>query len=234
MAVITGGGRGIGRGIAERLARDGAHCAITYRKNADVAAEAVAVIEREGVKALALPLELAEPSQVGPAFERIAEVFGRVDVLVASAAATAFRPLLEQKAHNVRLTFAISVESLIALVQAAVPLMRGRLGRIVAISGIDSFQAMAGHGVLGGAKAAMESLVRAFALELGPRGSLSTASIPASSRRTPRASTSSAASAATTTAPSRVWRRQRRCGASAPWRTWPIASRGSPPTARAS
>ncbi len=170
MAVITGGGRGIGRGIAERLARDGAHCAITYRKNAGVAAEAVAAIEREGVKALALPLELAEPSQVGPAFERIAEVFGRVDVVVASAAATAFRPLLEQKAHNVRLTFAISVESLIALVQAAVPLMRGRPGRIVAISGIDSFQAMAGHGVLGGAKAAMESLVRAFALELGPEG----------------------------------------------------------------
>lgn len=170
VAVVTGGSRGIGRGVALRLARDGAHCVVTYRKNADVAADAVAAVERLGVKGLALPLELADPAGVGPAFERIAEAFGRVDVLVASAAATAFRPLLDQKAHNVRLTFGITVDSFIALIQAAVPLMRGRPGRIVAISGIDSFQAMTGHGVLGGAKAAMESLVRAFALELGPGG----------------------------------------------------------------
>jgi len=170
VAVVTGGSRGIGRGIALRLAREGAHAVITYRKNADVAAATVTAIEDLGVKALALPLELADPTQVGPTFERIAETFGRVDILVASAAATAFRPLLEQKAHNVRLTFAITVDSFIALVQAATPLMRGRAGRIIAISGIDSFQSMRGHGVLGGAKAAMESLVRAFALELGPEG----------------------------------------------------------------
>jgi enoyl-[acyl-carrier protein] reductase III len=55
-------------------------------------------------------------------------------------------------------------------VQAAVPLMRGRAGRIVAISGIDSFQAMTGHGVLGAAKAGVESLIRSLALELGPLG----------------------------------------------------------------
>ena len=170
VAVVTGGGRGIGRGIAERLARDGAHCVITYRKQADVAADTVAAIERAGGRGLALPLELADPAQVAPVFERIRDAFGRVDIVVASAAATAFRPMLEQKPHNVRLTLAISVESLIALVQAAVPLMRGRGGRVIAVSGIDSFQAMTGHGVLGGAKAAMESLVRAFALELGPEG----------------------------------------------------------------
>jgi enoyl-[acyl-carrier protein] reductase III len=170
VAVITGGSRGIGRGIALRLARDGAHCAITYRRNAELAAEVVRAVEGLAVKALALPLELTEPSQVRPVFERIGEVFGRVDILVASAAATAFRPLAEQSERNVRLTFAISVESFIASVNAAAPLMRGRPGRVVIISGIDSFQAMQGHGVLGGAKAAMESLVRAFALELGPAG----------------------------------------------------------------
>ena len=170
VAVVTGGSRGIGRGIALRLARDGAHCVITYRRQADAAHEVVEAVERLGVKGLALPLELAEPSAAAPFMDRIGEAFGRLDILVASAAATAFRPMLEQKAHNVRLTFAITVESFIALVQAAVPLMRGRPGRVVAISGIDSFQAMTGHGVLGSAKAAMESLVRAFALELGPEG----------------------------------------------------------------
>jgi enoyl-[acyl-carrier protein] reductase III len=170
VAVVTGGSRGIGRGIALHLARDGADCVITYRKNDAAAAETVSALEALGGRARAERLDLAEPSLVGPAFERIAAAFGRVDVLVANAAATAFRPALEQKPHNVRRTFAISVDSLVAMVQAAVPLMKGRPGRIVLISGIDSFQAMGGHSVLGAAKAAAESLVRGLALELGPLG----------------------------------------------------------------
>jgi enoyl-[acyl-carrier protein] reductase III len=170
VAVVTGGTRGIGRAVALRLARDGAHCVLTYRRRADLAAEVVAEIQLEGVKGLALPLELSRPSDVPPVVERVGEAFGRVDILVANAAATSFRPLMEQKEHNVRRTFAISVDSFIAAVQAARPLMRGRAGRIVAVSGIDSFQAMPGHGLLGGAKAAVESLVRSLALELGPEG----------------------------------------------------------------
>ncbi len=170
VAVITGASRGMGRSIALRLAEDGAHCAIIYRKSVEQAREVVSQIEALGRRALALALDLREPAQVGPVFERIGEAFGRVDIVVANAAATAFRPMLEQKEHNIRRTFAISVDSFIAAVQAAVPLMAGRPGRIVAISGVDSHQTMAGHGVLGAAKAALESLVRALALELGPRG----------------------------------------------------------------
>jgi len=170
VAVVTGGSRGIGRAIALRLARDGAHCTITYRRRDDAAEETVGAIEKQGVQGLALPLDLAQPSDVRPVVDRIAERFGRVDILIASAAATAFRPLAEQTERNVRLTFAISVDSFIALVRAAAPLMRAGAGRVVAISGIDSVQAMRGHGVLGGAKAAVESLVRALALELGPDG----------------------------------------------------------------
>jgi len=169
VAVVTGGSRGIGRGIALRLAAEGADCALTYRSNADQARAAVAEIEALGRRALALPLELAEPAEVAPVLERIGEAFGSVDILVASAAATAFRPLLEQKPHNVRRTLSISLESFVAAVQGAVALMRGG-GRIVVISGIDSFQGMHGHGMLGAAKAGMESLVRTLALELGPRG----------------------------------------------------------------
>jgi enoyl-[acyl-carrier protein] reductase III len=170
VAVITGGTRGIGRAIVSRLARDGAHCVITYRRSEALAGEVVDAVEREGVKGLALALDLIEPSQVSAVIEEVGETFGRLDILVANAAATAFRSLLQQKEHNVRRTLAISVDSFIALVQAAVPLMRGRSGRIVAVSGIDSFQAMGGHGVLGCAKAALESLVRAFAYELGRDG----------------------------------------------------------------
>lgn len=169
VAVVTGASRGIGRGIAERLAREGADCVVLYRRDRARALEVADGIERLGRRALALPVELAEPGEVPPAFARIGEAFGRIDILVASAAATAFRPVLEQKPHNVRRTFAVSVDSFVAAVQAAVPLMPSG-GRIVVVSGIDSFQAMAGHAVLGAAKAALESLVRALALELGPRG----------------------------------------------------------------
>ena len=169
VAVVTGGSRGIGRGIALRLAADGADCAITYRREESLAHEVVARMQSQGRRAMAVAVDLGEPAQVGPAVERIAGAMGRVDILVANAAATAFRPLLEQKPHNVDRTFAISVDSFVAAVQAAVPRMPAG-GRIVGISGIDSPQAMTGHGLLGAAKAAMESLVRALALELGPEG----------------------------------------------------------------
>jgi enoyl-[acyl-carrier protein] reductase III len=169
VAVVTGGSRGMGRAIALRLARAGADCAVTYRRQAALAAAVVAEVERQGRRGLAVELELGEPAGVAPAFAGIARDLGRIDVLVASAAATAFRPLMEQKPHNLSRTFAISVDAFVAAVQAAAPHM-GAGGRIVGVSGIDSHQAMAGHGVLGAAKAAMESLVRGFALELGPRG----------------------------------------------------------------
>jgi enoyl-[acyl-carrier protein] reductase III len=129
----------------------------------------VAQIEKLGRRALAVPLALDEPAQVPGAIATVTEAFGRIDVLVANAAATAFRPMLEQKPHNVEKTFAISVQSFIAAVQQTAEHMADG-GRIVVVSGIDSHQAMAGHGVLGAAKAAMESLVRILALELGPRG----------------------------------------------------------------
>jgi len=64
VAVVTGGSRGIGRAIALRLAKDGAHCVITYRRREEVAREVVRAIECLGAPGLALPLDLAEPSQV--------------------------------------------------------------------------------------------------------------------------------------------------------------------------
>jgi enoyl-[acyl-carrier protein] reductase III len=169
VALVTGGTRGIGRGIALRLARDGADCAITYRTRVELAGEVVGEIEALGRRAMAVSLALDEPAQVPGAVGKVGEAFGRVDIVVANAAATAFRPILEQKPHNLQKTLAISIDSFIAAVQAAAPFMKDG-GRIVVVSGIDSHQAMTGHGVLGAAKAAMESLVRSLALELGPRG----------------------------------------------------------------
>lgn len=168
-ALVTGGSRGIGRAVALHLAGEGADCAVTYRRQEGLARKVAAEIERLGRRALVVPLDLRERAQVPAAVDRVGAAFGRLDILVANAAATAFRPIVEQKPHHVGQTLALSVDAFVALVQRATPLM-GAGGRIIAVSGIDSHQAMAGHAMLGAAKAALESLVRALALELGPRG----------------------------------------------------------------
>lgn len=170
VALVTGGSRGVGRAVVLRLAAEGADVALTYRRATARAADIVGAVEALGRRALALPLDLRRPEEIGPAVGRVAERYGRIDIVVANAAATAFRSLAETRDHHVTQTFAISVKALLELVRAALPAMRGRPGRIVAISGIDALQAMAGHGSLGAAKAAVEALVRSLALELGPEG----------------------------------------------------------------
>jgi enoyl-[acyl-carrier protein] reductase III len=102
-------------------------------------------------------------------FARVEERFGALDFFVANAAATAFRPLIESRDYNVERTYAITVMGFFRCVQEAARLMEGRGGAIVAISGIDTARYVAGHGALGSAKTAMESLVRYFAVELAPK-----------------------------------------------------------------
>jgi enoyl-[acyl-carrier protein] reductase III len=100
-----------------------------------------------------------------------AEGPGALDILVANAAATSFKPLLAVKPHNVEKTFAISVTGFLTAVQRAVPLMQARgRGRIVAISGGDTRQYGPVHGLLAAAKAAMETLVRYLQIELHGTG----------------------------------------------------------------
>jgi enoyl-[acyl-carrier protein] reductase III len=100
---------------------------------------------------------------------RAGNELGRLDILIVNAAATAFKPLLEIKPHNLARTFNLSVGGFVAAVQAASDFMTEG-GRIVMISGVDSVRYMDGHGARGPAKAALESMVRDFAFELGPRG----------------------------------------------------------------
>lgn len=172
VALITGASRGIGRAVALRLARDGAAVVVNYRRNADAAEETVRKIAAQGGAALAVCADLEDGEAIGRMFAEIRGQFGRLDILVANAAATAFRPLLETKPHNLARTFAITIDGFVRCVQEAVPLMEGHPGAIVAVSGIDTRIVMPNHGTLGAAKAALEALVRYFAVELAPRGIL--------------------------------------------------------------
>ena len=168
--LITGGSRGLGAATAERLAGMGAEVIITYRQRAEEAAEVVARCAALTPGARAEHLDLLEEDSVRALFARLSERGDELDVVIANAAATAFKPLLELKLHQIDKTFAITVRHFLLTVQLAFPLLQPRGGRIVAISGADTVGYIPGHGLLAAAKSSLETLVRYLACELAPLG----------------------------------------------------------------
>ena len=149
VALVTGSSRGIGRAIALRLAREGAEVVVHYRRQTVAAQETAAAIAALGRRALVVQAELGEAPAVRRMFAQVHETFGVLDIFVANAAATAFKPLLEQQAHHIDKTFAITVDAFVLAVQEAAKLMQGRHGKIVTVSGIDARRYIPLHGALG-------------------------------------------------------------------------------------
>lgn len=167
-ALVTGGTRGLGRAIASVLAKNGVSVALNYRRDDDSAKAALDEIRAVAPRAMLAKADLGDESLVRAMVADVARALGKIDLLIANAAATAFKPLLEVKPHNVARTFDLSVGGFLAMVQEASKHMDNG-GRVIMISGIDSVRMLPGHGVLGAAKAALESMVRDLAFELGPR-----------------------------------------------------------------
>ncbi|MGA2411940.1 MAG: SDR family oxidoreductase [Candidatus Binataceae bacterium] len=168
-ALITGGTRGLGRAIALRLARAGATIALNYRRDEASARQALEEVRVYAPGSILIKADIEDDAQVRALAEQAGAELGRIDFLIVNAAATAFKPLVEAKPHNLMRTFNLSVGGFVASVQAARKFMSAG-GRIVMISGIDSMRHLPGHGVLGAAKSAMENMVRVFAFELGVQG----------------------------------------------------------------
>jgi enoyl-[acyl-carrier protein] reductase III len=169
VALITGGTRGLGKAIALTLARGGATIALNYRRDEESAQRTLDEVRKVSARSILVKADMEEDAQVRAMVESAAKSLGRMDILVVNAAATAFKPLLAVKPHNLTRTFNLSVGGFVAAVQEASKFM-GDGGRVLMISGVDSQRYLPRHGVLGAAKAAMEAMVRDFAFELGPRG----------------------------------------------------------------
>jgi enoyl-[acyl-carrier protein] reductase III len=170
VALITGGSRGLGAATARRLAHQGVKVILTYRERQ---AEAETVAEECSSLtpgAWCLPMDLIDEDSVSAAFERVKALEPRLDYLIANAAATALKPLLEVKMHQIDKTFAISVRHFILMAQLAFPLLEKSHGRLIGVSGADVVGYIPSHGLLAAAKAAMETVIRYLACELGPMG----------------------------------------------------------------
>lgn len=164
-ALITGGTRGIGRAIAVRLAQAGANVAVNYLRQRTAADETITLIEKEGVKALAIRANVGDPENIHNMVQEINDAFGGLDILVSNAASGVLKPALELTPHHWRWTMDINAGTLLPLAQETVPLMKNG-GVIIAVSSLGSVRAIPNYAAVGASKAALESLIRHLAIEL--------------------------------------------------------------------
>jgi enoyl-[acyl-carrier protein] reductase III len=169
-ALVTGGTRGIGRAIAERLAEAGADVAINYLRNKKPAEEAAASVRKTGRKVLLVKGNVADADALDAMFAQIEAEMGGLDVLVSNAASGVIKPALELTLKHWHWTMDINAAALLPLVQHATKLMGTAGGHVVAVSSLGAVRAIPNYAAVGASKAALESLVRHLAVELAPRG----------------------------------------------------------------
>lgn len=170
VALVTGGSRGIGAGIALRLAKDGADVALTYRQNAERAAIVVKQIEALGRRALAIQADGADPAAVRGAVDRAAADLGRLDILVNNAAVFLVGALDELGSAEVEQTIAVNIRAPYVAARAALRHL-GDGGRIISIgSNVAERAVFPGLTLYAMSKTALVGLTRGLAREMGPRG----------------------------------------------------------------
>ena len=173
-ALITGSSRGIGRGIALKLAEGGANIAIHYYQNETAAKETLAMVRDRGSEGLLVQADVSEPEQVVGMFRKVESEFGSLDVFVSNArpeVSQFFQPPLDITLQQWDAAFNTQAKAFLIGCREAARMMRDG-GRIIAVtyatgSRTGSLQPWVG---MGSAKAAMESLVRYFAVALAKRG----------------------------------------------------------------
>ncbi len=132
-ALVTGGSRGIGQAIGERLAADGAAVVINYARNEQRAQEVVSAILAKGGKAVAIQADVSKPVEVRRLFSEAEKTVGRLDIVVANAGVYLSKPLIENTEADYDYVFDINTRGVFFTLQEAARRVRDG-GRIIAIS----------------------------------------------------------------------------------------------------
>ena len=169
VALVTGAARGIGRAAARKLAHAGCDVIVNYYNSHDEAQALCDEIVALGRRSFAVQGSVADVSSVDDMFAAIGERFDRLDIVVSNAASGVLKPALEMTLKHWRWCMETNAFALNLLAQRAVPMMPAG-GRMLAMSSLGASRAIPNYAFIGASKAALESLVRALAQELGPRG----------------------------------------------------------------
>ena len=170
VALVTGGSRGIGAGIARRLATDGAAVAITYTKGADAAAKVVAAIEKAGGKALAIQADGTDAKAVRSAVDQTVATLGRLDILVNNAGTAIPKPFVDATDEELDHVVNLNIRGVFVATQAALKHI-GKGGRIINIgSCVGERDYTPGLAAYAATKGAVKMFTQGLAREVGEKG----------------------------------------------------------------
>ncbi len=173
VAVVTGGTRGIGRGIALGLAREGAKIALVYRANKAAAQMALRELQAVGADCVAVETDITQHARAEQLVKTVADRYGRIDVLVNNVGDFRWGTLAESPVDEWTSIFTSNVTTVFYMCRAALPLMRkGRWGRIVNLGAVGAERAFgqAKISAYAAAKAAVVAMSRSLALEEAKNG----------------------------------------------------------------
>ena len=171
VAVVTGGGRGIGRAVALRLANEGANVAISYRSN-DAAAEEVAEeVRAAGAQCEIFKGDVASPEDVDALFKSAGEALGPVEILVNNAGLTRDNLMMRMKESEFDEVLRTNLKGTYLCTRAALrPMIRARWGRIVNVSSVVGLVGNAGQANYAASKAGIIGFTKSVAREVAQRG----------------------------------------------------------------
>jgi len=169
VAIVTGASKGIGAAIAKHLAAEGAAIVVNYASSKQGADRVVGEIEKGGGKALAVKANMAKKAEIENLFAETKRAFGKLDILVNNAGIYDFVPLENITEEHFHKHFDLNVLGLILASKEALRYFGPGGGNIINISSVASTASPATATVYSATKAAVDSVTRSLAKELGPR-----------------------------------------------------------------
>ena len=168
IALVTGASRGIGRSIALKLATEGAHVILNYRRSKTECEQVLQEIDAFGGTGIAIRADVGNDEKTEAMFHVINEEYGKLDILIANASFGIPGNILDSTNKYWDVTFNATSRSILHCAINSAKLMPNG-GNIVTVTSYGGQRVLPGYGVVGPAKAAVEGLTRSLAVELAPK-----------------------------------------------------------------